>query len=181
MKIIHFFYLTILLFNLTILMATVSCTLKSGIKNDELINYKMYQGKWYEIARLPNSFEEGLICVTMTYEYKDEGIMTVTGSGMNKTNPDDIKSFTAKAWIPDENEPQKIKMQFVWPLTFDFMLIHIDEEKGYAVIGSPHKHQLWILSRQPMINEIDISELKTVSEKNQYNVEKLVYVDQICD
>jgi len=174
MKIIQFFYLAILL-------TIVSCTVKSGIKDDELVNYKLYQGKWYEIARLPNSFEDGLICITMTYTYKDDGIMTVISSAKSKSNPADIKSLSAKAWIPDENEPQKIKMQIMWPVTFDFILIHIDEEKGYSIIGSPHKQKLWILSRQPMINENDMSALKTILEKNQYNVEKLVYVDQICD
>jgi len=174
MRIVLFFYLTILF-------AIGSCTVKSGIKKDELINYELYQGKWYEIARLPNSFEEGLVCITMTYAYRDEGIMTVVSSGKNKSNPNDIKSFTAKAWIPDENEPQKIKIQIVWPVAFDFILIHIDEEKGHAIIGSPHKQKLWILSRQPMINESDMSDLKSISEKKQYDVEKLVFVDQICD
>ena len=174
MKIIQYFCLILLI-------AIVSCSVKSGIRNDELINYELYQGKWYEVARLPNSFEEGLICTTMTYTYQDDGIMTVTSSGKNKNNPNDSKSFTAKAWIPDENEPQKIKMQFVWPVAFDFILIHIDEEKGYAIIASPNKKYLWMLSRQPMINESDIFELKSISEKNQYNIDNLVYVEQICD
>ncbi|MCL1865091.1 MAG: lipocalin family protein [Spirochaetes bacterium] len=174
MKNLHFFYVILLV-------AIVSCTAKSGIKTNELINCELYQGKWYEVARLPNSFEEGLICITMTYTYKDDGIMTVTSSAKNKSNPNDIKSFTAKAWIPDEKEPQKIKLQFIWPVTFDYTVIHIDEAKGYAIIGSPYKHQLWILSRQPVINENDMSELRSISEKNQYNTDTLVYVDQICD
>lgn len=29
-----------------------------------------YSGKWYEIARLPNSFEKGLICVTAEYSLR---------------------------------------------------------------------------------------------------------------
>ncbi|MCL2154213.1 MAG: lipocalin family protein [Leptospirales bacterium] len=174
MKIIQYFYFILLI-------SIISCSVKSGIRSDESINYELYQGKWYEIARLPNSFEEGLICITMTYAYEDDGIMTLTSSGKNKNDPNDTKSFTAKAWIPDENEPQKIKIQFVWPITFDCTLIHIDEAKGYAIIGSPNKKQLWVLSRQPMINENDIYELKSIAEKNQYNTDKFVYVDQICD
>jgi apolipoprotein D and lipocalin family protein len=175
MKIVQYFYLILLI-------SIISCTVKSGIKSDEeLLNYELYQGKWYEIARLPNSFEEGLICITMTYAYQDDGTMAVTSSGKNKSNPDDTKSFTAKAWIPDEKEPQKIKMQIVWPITFDCILVHVDRDKGYAIIGSPNKKQLWILSRQTMINENDMSELKSISEKNLYNIDKLVYVDQICD
>ena len=171
----------LLFFYFILFISIVSCNIKSGIRNDELINYELYQGQWYEIARLPNSLEDGLICVTMTYAYKGDGIMTVISSGKNKSDPNDIKSFTAKAWIPDEKEPQKIKMQIIWPIILDYTLIHIDEAKGHAIIGSPYKHKLWILSRQPMINENDMSELKSISEKNQYNTDILVYVDQICD
>ena len=174
MKILHFFYLILII-------AIVSCSTKSGIKDDGVINYAQYQGKWYEIARLPNSIETGLICITMTYTYTDNGIMTVTSSGKSKNNPDDIKSVTVKAWIPDEKEPQKLKIQLVWPVTVDAVLIHIDEAKGYAILGTPNKKHLWILSRQPVINKKDMFALRMISEKNQYIMDKLVYVDQICD
>ena len=174
MKIRYFFYLILLI-------PILSCSTKPVIKDDGLINYELYQGKWYEIARLPNSIESALICITMTYTYKDDGIMTVTGTGRNKNNLSDIKRVTAKAWIPNEKEPQKIKLQVVWPATFNAILIHIDKEKGYAIIGAPNKKYLWILSRQTMINENDMSELKNIAEKNQYNTNKLVYADQHCD
>lgn len=165
-----------------ILFLFTSCTtVKPDIKDEPVIDYKLYQGKWYEIARLPNPVEEGLTCITMTYEFQDEGVMTVTNRGRNKSDPEDIKTLSGRAWIPDAKEPQKIKIQFIWPVTRDYQLIHIDEEKGYAILGSPMKHQLWILSRSPVIIEEDLAELIKIAEKNQYTIEALIRVEQTCD
>ena len=158
-----------------------SCiTDKVRIKEGGAIDYKLYQGKWYEIARLPNPFEEGLNCITMTYEVHDEGIMMVTNKGYSKNDPSDAKTLTGKAWIPDGKEPKKIKIQFIWPVTKDYVLIHIDETKGFAMLGSPAKHQLWILSRSPLISEEDLLELIKIAQKNDYKTDTLVRVDQSC-
>ncbi len=169
-------------FSAVFLLLVVSCTtITPDVKDDTVIDYKLYQGKWYEIARLPNPVEDGLVCVTMTYDVQDEGIMTVTSRGRSKSDPEDVKSLTGRAWVPDGKEPNKIKIQFIWPVTKDYLLIHIDENKGYAILGAPHKYHLWILSRSPFINEEDMAELVKIAEKNQYKTENLMRVEQICE
>jgi len=164
-----------------LLLLIFSCTTPPEIKDDPVIDYKLYQGKWYELSRLPNPVENGLTCVTMTYEYQDGDMMTVTSKGVNKTDPADIKTLSGRAWIPDVNSPDRIKIQFIWPVTIDYVLIHIDEAKGYAILGSPYKHQLWILGRSPVVNDEDYSQLLKIAEKNEYKIENLVRVDQSCN
>jgi len=164
------------------LLLIISCNIfKPVIKDGSIIDYTLYQGKWYEIARLPNPVEDGLVCVTMTYEFQHEGMMNVTSRGRSKSDREDIKTLSGRAWVPDAKEPRKIKIQFIWPVTIDYLLLHIDVGKGYAVLGSPYKHQLWILSRTPVVNENDFSELLKIAEKNQYRLESLVRVEQGCE
>jgi apolipoprotein D and lipocalin family protein len=117
----------------------------------------------------------------MTYEYQDEGAMTVTSKGVNKNDLQDVKTLTGRAWIPDGNEPDKIKIQFIWPVTIDYVLLHIDEVKGYAILGSPYKHQLWILGRSPVVNDEDFDVLLKIAEKNQYKIGNIIKVDHTCD
>lgn len=159
----------------------ISCSTPPDLIDEPVINYKLYQGKWYEIARLPNPVENGLICITMNYDYQDEGVMTVTSRGVSKNDPEDVKTLSGRAWIPDGNEPDKIKIQFIWPVTIDYVLIHIDEVKGYAILGSPYKHQLWILGRSPVVNDEDFDLLLKIAEKNEYKTESLIRVDHSCN
>jgi len=163
------------------ILIAVSCTTPPEIKDEPVIDYKLYQGKWYEIARLPNPVENGLTCVTMTYEYQDEGVMTVTSKGVNKSDPGDVKTLSGRAWIPDVKTPDKIKIQFIWPVTIDYLLLHIDEVKGFAILGSPYKHQMWILGRSPEVSDEDYAALLKIAAKNEYKIDNLIRVDHSCN
>jgi lipocalin len=79
------------------------------------VDLNRYTGKWYEIARLPNSFEEGLICCTAEYSLRDDGKFTVVNTGHKETDPSKSKSVKGKAWVPDPNEPGRLKVQFSGP------------------------------------------------------------------
>lgn len=146
----------------------------------EKIDFSLYQGTWYEIARLPNSFEEGLKCITATYSYNDEGIILLTNKGISRSNPDDIKTLTGRAWIPDPEHPENLKVQFIWPVTTDYWVVHVDSNKGYAIIGSPSRKRLWFLSRKESIDEADFPALKRIAEKNQFKTDSIVMVEHNC-
>jgi len=167
---------------LTILIAAflTSCTTTGGKGTPDSIDFSLYQGTWYEIARLPNSFEEGLKCITATYSYNEDGMILLTNKGVNKQNPDDIKTLTARAWVPDPEHPENLKVQFVWPVVTDYLLVHIDRDKGYAIIGTPSRKLLWFLSRTDSIPETDMNELKRIAAKNEFNTEGIVFVEQGC-
>jgi len=44
------------------------------------VDVQRYVGKWYEIALLPNSFEEGCNCTTAEYSLIDSTTLRVTNT-----------------------------------------------------------------------------------------------------
>lgn len=46
------------------------------------VDIKRYLGTWYEIARLPHSFEKGLDNVTAVYNLRSDGKIEVINSGL---------------------------------------------------------------------------------------------------
>lgn len=44
------------------------------------VDLARYAGRWYEIARFPNSFEEGCAGVTADYTLKDDGTVGVVNT-----------------------------------------------------------------------------------------------------
>lgn len=169
-KIVIMIYITVL----------ASCT-TGGIKETGgKIDFSLYQGTWYEIARLPNSFEEGLKCITATYSFNEDGMLLLTNKGVNKDNPDDIKTLSGRAWIPDPEHPENLKVQFVWPVTADYWLVHIDNDKGYAILGTPSRKLLWFMSRSDSIPEADMAELIRIAQKNEFKADRLVFVEHGC-
>jgi len=146
-----------------------------------VVDLNKYSGKWYEIARLPNSFEKGLICVTAEYSLREDGNVTVVNSGRKEDNPARIDTIKGKAWIPDPNEPGRLKVRFFWPFSGGYYIFHLDQENyQYALVGTPSRKFFWLLSRTPMIEESKYKELVRIANDNGFETGNILKVRQDC-
>ena len=74
---------------------------------------KRYTGTWYEIARLPHSFEKNLEKVTATYTLQRDGKIEVLNKGFD-SEKGKWKEIKGKAWIPDPSVPARLKVRFFY-------------------------------------------------------------------
>jgi len=163
-----------------ILISACSSPMKT-LKTVPGVDLNKYSGKWYEIARLPNSFEKGLICCTAEYGLRPDGKISVINRGVKEDNPAKVSSVEGKAWVPDKNEPGRLKVQFFWPFAAGYYIFHLDQEQyQYVLVGNPSRKYLWILARQREIDEMLYEELVDVARKNEFAVENLIRVRQDC-
>jgi apolipoprotein D and lipocalin family protein len=133
-----------------------------------------YMGKWYEICRLPNKFEEGLTEITANYELIDDGTVMVTNEGRLKEDKSRVKQAKGKAWMPDPKEPSKLKVSFFWPFAGDYWVLKIDSEYNYALIGDPSGKYLWILARENRLDPKIVEELKLYASNLGFSVENMI-------
>ena len=129
----------------------------NSTKNPDLptvkeVDLNKYAGKWYEIAKLPNRFERGLECITATYTIKKNGKVEVKNGGI-KTKKGKMQDIKGTAWVPNLSHPGVLKVQFFWPFAGDYYIMDLDEDYQYALVGSPNRDYLWILSRVPELSD----------------------------
>jgi apolipoprotein D and lipocalin family protein len=165
---------------LLIILTSCASNMKT-LKTVPEVDLNRYTGKWYEIARLPNSFEKGLVCCTAEYGLRADGKISVTNSGVKEVSGK-VSSVTGKAWVPDPAEPGRLKVQFFWPFAGGYYIFHLDQlNYQYVLVGSPSRKYLWILTRQPEIDESLYNELVEIARKNEFAVDKLIKVRQDCN
>lgn len=145
------------------------------------VDLTLYMGTWFEIARLPNSFERGLKCTTATYEFRDDGKVTVTNRGVNIEDPTKIDEAKGVAWRPDPSEPGKLKVRFFWPFSGDYWIIDLDPEYRYVLVGSPNHKYMWILARTRFISDEVYLGLLNKAQLNGFDLTNLIKVSQYCD
>lgn len=145
------------------------------------VDIDKYLGKWYEIARLPNNFEKGLICCTAEYSLREDGKIKVLNSGHKESNPEKIESATGKAWIPNESITSQLKVQFFWPFKGDYYIFHLDDDYQYVLVGAPNRKYLWLLSRKAFIEDSLYNHLLQVAKDNSFNVSTIYKTPQNCD
>ncbi len=120
------------------------------------IDLDRYVGTWYEIARYPNFFERNCASdVTAHYARNADGTIGV----VNACRKDDGTPITAEG-VARVVAPGKLEVRFApawlaWlPLVWgDYWVIELGPDYSYAVVGAPSREYLWILARDPNMNE----------------------------
>jgi len=140
------------------------------------VNLERYLGTWYEIARLPHKFENGLDNVTAAYSLKTDGKIEVINTGIKNGEKSVAK---ATAWIPDKNCTGKLLVSFFWPFKSEYNIIKLDEENySFAVVTSSSKNYLWVLSREPKISDELYNSLISFVSSNGFDTAKIIKVNQ---
>jgi lipocalin len=112
-----------------------------------------YLGTWYETARFPHSFEEGLVGVTATYSVRPDGKINVENAGYRGTLEGRRDVATGKAKIAGKPTDGHLKVSFFLFFYADYFIMDLDPDYRWALIGSKSDKYLWILSRSPQMDE----------------------------
>ncbi len=136
-----------------------------------------YLGTWYEIARLDHRFERDLDQVTATYSKRDDGGITVINRGYD-TIRQIWKESEGKAYFVDSPDQGQLKVSFFGPFYGGYNIIELDREQyRYAMIAGPDRDYLWILARQPELDQGVLSGLLDKAGQAGFEVSKLIMVN----
>lgn len=139
------------------------------------VDLARYMGTWYEIAQYDHYFERGMTLVTATYAFKPNGKIMVLNEGYKNGKH---KQVIGKAYLPQANDPGKLKVSFFLWFYSDYYILELDPDYRYAVIGSSSEKYLWILSRTKTLPDSLNAEILQRLEKRGYDTGKLIFVKQ---
>ncbi len=143
------------------------------------VDVNRYMGKWYEIARLPFKQQEGCNCTTAEYSIIDSETIRVINKCIKEGELDDAEG---KAFVVEGSNNSKLRVQFFWPFRGDYWVIELDKENyQYAVVGTPSRKYLWILSRTPKIDSSIYDSLTAKCQEKGFDISKLEITNQDCD
>jgi apolipoprotein D and lipocalin family protein len=135
------------------------------------VELKKYLGKWYEIAHLPARFQEGCADTTATYTLSEDGSISVLNECRRNGK---VKQAKGKAKVVDKNSGAKLKVTFFWPFYGDYWIINLGKDYEYAVVGTPNRKYLWILSRTPRMDDNVFSQLIESAKSQGFDVNNLI-------
>lgn len=111
-----------------------------------------YMGTWYEIARLDHRFERGLTQVSANYTLNDNGTIAVLNKGYNAAKGE-WSSANGKAKFRGDETVGSLKVSFFGPFYGGYHIVELDDDYQYALVAGPSRNYLWILAREPNLDE----------------------------
>ena len=136
------------------------------------VDLQKYIGLWYEIAKIPNSFQRSCACnTTATYKLREDGRIDVINRCMG--NDSSINEAKGIAKVADTKTNSKLKVSFVrifgislfWG---DYWIIGLDIDYKYA----------WILSRTPKLSHDVLNKIFEILTGQGYNPKDFEMTEQ---
>lgn len=144
------------------------------------VDLSRYAGTWYEVARLPNTFQDDCVGdVTATYTLQPDGDITVVNRCREEDGSWNEAEGVARLAEDGENSAA-LEVRFapavlswlpnVWG---DYRIIGLDPEYRWAVVGEPKREYLWILSRTPEMPPDDYTRAVSIAKANRFDIARL--------
>jgi apolipoprotein D and lipocalin family protein len=168
-----------------ILSAVFVAVAAAPLPTQDWVDLARYAGRWYEIARLPTSFQEQCASdVVATYTVRDDGRVTVVNECRRKDGTTTRAEGLARR--ADENGPaSRLKVRFA-PAFLSFLpfvwgnywILELDPDYRRALVGDPSRKYLWILSRTPAMDAATYDSLVATAGRLGFDVKRLVRTAQ---
>jgi len=163
-------------------MSLSGCTLTNDIpKTVHNVDLQKYAGKWYEIARFPNSFQKNCYCSTAEYTLTDKGYVKVFNACRKGGLTGKISSITGKAFPVSGSDNTKLRVQFFWPFRADYWVVGLADDYSWAAVSGPSRKYLWILSRSPKMDEVIYQQILQKLRENGFDLSPLIRTVQQCE
>jgi len=164
--------------------ALATCFAFSACQNAPLdvvdgVDLSRFQGRWYEIARLPRATQIDCAGTTASYQLRSAGELVVTNECSVGSLGGARRQVKALAKVTNPAVPAKLSVDF-GGFFGDYWIIDLDREAyRYAVVGHPTRQYLWILSRTPSLDEGTLAPLLDRAKQNGFDTSRLEYTKQL--
>lgn len=151
------------------------------VRSVERLDLARYLGRWYEIARLPMPHEKRCARnVQATYAaVEGQDVLSVLSECVR---PDgELEKVRGVARLVEGSGNAHFKVSFDsrllrWlPATWaDYWVLMVAPDYRFALVGSPDRRGLWILSRMPTLSRVDQERMIAYAKSQGYDTSRLV-------
>lgn len=142
------------------------------------VDLNRYLGNWYVIANIPYLLENGKVASYDTYLMRPDGRMGNVFTFRKGSFAAPEKSWHGVAWVVNKESNARWKVQFIWPFTATYLVLELDPEYRWAVVGTPKRKLLWVLARQRQLGETTYAEILQRIAAQGYDTNRLAKVPQ---
>jgi apolipoprotein D and lipocalin family protein len=145
------------------------------------VDLQRYQGTWYELARLPMFFQRSCVRSEAHYALQDDGSVAVINRC--ETNEGEWQQVKGEAVPQQPGQTDKLWVRFdnwfsnLFPgLTKGhYWILYLDDGYNVALVGSPDRDYLWLLSREKTIDAATRDTLLEEARQRGYDTSELIW------
>ncbi len=164
------------------LMLLASCG-NSGppLKLADHVDLNRYAGRWYVIANIPYFAENGNVGSWFDVSFAPDGSLRDVYNAHPKTLDAPLKSYTMGGYVVPGTGDAKWRESPFWPLYLSYLILYVDPDYRYALVGYPGRGYGWVLSRSPSMDDATYQALLGRFAADGYDINLFRRVPQMPD
>lgn len=150
-------------------------------KTVDHVDFKRYQGKWFELAHMPMYFQRDCAQSEAHYNLKPDGTVgvlnrcqTLEGEWQEASGnaTPQVPGKTDKLWVEFDNWFSKLLPGVA---KGEYWVLYIGDNYQTALVGNPNRKYLWILSRKEVIPALERESLLAKARQQGYDTNRLIW------
>jgi|CXWL01.1.fsa_nt_gi apolipoprotein D and lipocalin family protein len=158
----------------------VTLSARPAIDTVPQVDLARYAGTWYEIARLPMWFQRECVASQAHYTPLASGTISVKNECTTITGTHQQAEGIARVVDPGRNSRLNVAFDNWFARLFgssqdgNYWILSLDPDYQRALVGTPDRRYLWILSRRPTLDTEHYEAFVQVARQLGYPVEDLI-------
>ncbi|WP_341677694.1 lipocalin family protein [Niveibacterium sp. SC-1] len=135
------------------------------------VDLARYLGKWFEIGHLPMFFQRQCVANTSAeYVKREDGRLGVINRCETKDGKYD--ESVGQASVVEGTGNAQLKVSFFWPFRGDYWVIGLDPDYRWALVASPDRDHLWLLSRSRNLPQADSEKALAIAREQGFKLDQ---------
>jgi apolipoprotein D and lipocalin family protein len=148
------------------------------LRTVEHVDMERYLGRWYVIANIPYFLEKGKVASYDTYAKRPDGKLVNNFTFRKGDFNAPEQTWHGSAWVVNTTTHAEWKVRFVWPLSSTYLVLELDPDYRWAVVGTPGRGLLWVLARDRQLSDETYAAILKRIQAQGYDPAKLAKVPQ---
>ena len=138
----------------------------------ENVNIDRFMGRWYVHGFTPIIVDKDAHNAIEHYRLDADKKIQTTYQFRAGGFDAEIKTLTPVGWVDEGVDSNaEWRMQFIWPFTADYIILHVDADYSETIIVHPSRKYAWIMLRSNTVRDADydrlLSKLKAVGYETE--------------
>jgi apolipoprotein D and lipocalin family protein len=141
------------------------------------VDLPRFMGSWYVIGNIPTPIEREAYNAVERYARNADGTIATTFTFRKGGFDGPEKTYRPKGFVLDASGAVW-GMQFLWPVKAEYLIVELDRDYRYTVIARNKRDYLWIMAREPQLDEEIYQKLLQRMQVAGYDVSQVRKVPQ---
>ncbi len=136
---------------LCVLLASATPAFARAPEPSRPVPASLYSGRWYEVARTPNSREHGCLQVSSDFSGMTGSAFLLTQTCLRHSGGAWVNR--ARATLMPGTGNAKFKLGFLSGLIQqEYWILDVSPQGDWAILATPGGHYVWLLARRPELS-----------------------------